>query len=269
MGDPLDRRTADGLRAHLEERGLSWPAPIEHFEALTSTSDRLKELAREGAPEWTAVLADRQTAGRGRQGSLWLSPPGNLFLSVLLRPALDNETAGLVPLAAGAAVCEALRSFGASATVKWPNDVLVGERKIAGVLSEANWVEGVLDAVFLGIGVNLALDPRDLPPALRPRTTSLVAETSHAADRDAVAAEVLARLRVWYHALRGGGAAIVEGWRALSSSWWGRRIEVRSGGATIEGLAYGVDGSGALLLQLDDGEVVRVLAGEARRLRLG
>jgi BirA family biotin operon repressor/biotin-[acetyl-CoA-carboxylase] ligase len=269
MGGLLDPRPAVGLRACLGERGLSWPAPIEHFETLTSTSDRLKELAREGAPEWTAVLADRQTAGRGRQGSLWVSPPGNLFLSVLLRPALDNETVGLVPLAAGAAVCEALRAFGASAAVKWPNDVLVGEHKIAGALSEASWVERALDAIFLGIGVNLALDPRELPPALRPRTTSLVAETSHPVDRDAVAAEVLARLRVWYHALRDGGAAVVERWRALSSPWWGRRIEVRSGGATIEGLASGVDGSGALLLQLDGGQVVRVLAGEARQLRLG
>ena len=269
MSGPRDPRPADGLRARLEEGGLSWPAPIEHFESLTSTSDRLKELAREGAPEWTAIVADRQTAGRGRQGSLWVSPPGNLFLSVLLRPALDNEKAGLVPLVAGAAVCEAVRSFGAPATVKWPNDILVGERKLAGVLSEANWVEGVLDAVFLGIGVNVALDPHELPPELRPRTTSVVAETSHPVDRDAIAAEVLARLRVWYHALRHRGAVIVEEWQALSSPWWGRRIEIRSGDATIEGVARGVDASGALLLQRDDGQVVRVLAGEARRLRLG
>jgi BirA family biotin operon repressor/biotin-[acetyl-CoA-carboxylase] ligase len=258
----------DRLRDLLAERGQLWPAPIEWFETLPSTSDRIKELARTGAPEWTTVLADRQTAGRGRQGSAWVSPQGNLFLSVLLRPMVDAEAVGVLPLAAGAATCEALRAFGPPAVVKWPNDVLVGERKIAGVLAEGTWAEGALEAVALGIGVNLVLDPAELPADIREVTTSLIAETGRPVDRDEAAAEVLVRLVVWYHALARGAAAIVEAWRSLAAPWWGRRVEVRSGDAVVVGVVRGVDDLGALLVQSDDGRTVRVIAGDARRLRL-
>ena len=258
----------DQLRALLSERGRAWPGPIEHFETLTSTSDRLKEMARAGAPEWTVVVADRQTGGRGRQGNAWISPVGNLFLSVLLKPPIHAAAAGLLPLAAGGAVCEAVRALGAPATVKWPNDVLVGERKVAGVLAEATWVDRALDSVVVGVGVNVVLSPRELPPDLRDVTTSLAAEASGSTDRDGAAAEVLERLTVWYHTLAAEAAMIVEAWRALSVPWWGRRVEVRSGDATLVGVAEGVDDRGALLLRLDDGRVATVLAGEARRLRL-
>src|SRR6266540_629595 len=115
---------ADRLRDALRARGLDWPAPIEHHVRLGSTSDRLKEKARKGAPEWAAVLADEQTGGRGRQGRAWASPPGGLYLSVLLRPRF--APASLIPLAAGVAVVEALGEHGVTAELKWPNDVLAG-----------------------------------------------------------------------------------------------------------------------------------------------
>src|SRR5260370_24949102 len=104
---------ADRLREALRARGLEWTAPIEHHVRLGSTSDRLKEMAREGAPPWAAVLADEQTGGRGRQGRAWASPPGGLYLSVLLRPRFASLS--LVPLAAGVAVVEALREHGVTA----------------------------------------------------------------------------------------------------------------------------------------------------------
>src|SRR5687767_4287228 len=119
----------DALAAALEARGLRWPAPLEHLEVAASTNARLKEKARAGAPEWSVVIADRQTAGRGRAGHQWVSPPGNLFLSVLLRPAMRAMHVPVLPLAAGLATVEAVGECGVEAHVKWPNDVLVGERK--------------------------------------------------------------------------------------------------------------------------------------------
>lgn len=259
----------DRLRVLLEGRGLTWPAPIEHSETLGSTSDRLKDLARAGAPGWTVVLAEQQTAGRGRQGRSWLSPRGNVFLSVLLRPALPAHYLTLVPLAAGVAVCEALGEAGLEARLKWPNDLLVRGRKLAGVLAEASSGSGGLEAVVLGVGVNVGLDPRDLPLEIRESTTSISAETRREADTVAVAAAVLARLTLWYHALdREGPDRVLGEWRTRSVPWWGRTVEVLSGDRILRGVALGLDERGALLLEREDGVTVAVLSGEARELRL-
>ena len=166
--------------------GIEWPASID------STSTRLKELARGAAPEWTVVLADTQTGGRGREGRTWVSPCGGLYLSVLLRPRL--EKVGLLPLAAGVAVAEAAGEMGVRAELKWPNDVLVSGRKLAGILSEAASGPGGVEWVALGIGVNVSQDPASLPPELRADVTSLALEGARDVTVRAVAAAVLARL---------------------------------------------------------------------------
>jgi BirA family biotin operon repressor/biotin-[acetyl-CoA-carboxylase] ligase len=129
----MDRAAA--LSAALAGRGGRGLPTVEWPEVIVSTSDRLKALARAGAPEWTAVLADRQTGGRGREGRTWASPIGGLYLSVLLRPRFAR--AGLLPLAAGVAVAEAAGELGVRAELKWPNDVMASGRTLAGVLSEA------------------------------------------------------------------------------------------------------------------------------------
>lgn len=264
---------ADAVAARLlvllQTRGVRWPAPIEHLESLGSTSDRLKERWRGGAPAWSVVLADQQTAGRGRHGHVWLSPPGNLYLSVLLGPPITPRDAVLVPLAAGVAVAEGVAAFGLDARLKWPNDVVVADRKLAGMLAEGMAGPGSLEAIVLGVGVNVALDPSSLPPELLGRTTSLAAETARAIEPVEVAAEVLARLTVWYHALaQGDGARVLSAWRARSVPWWGKTVEVRSGGDVIRGVARGVDERGALLLDSDGGERAVVLSGEAHEVRL-
>ena len=260
---------ADRLREMLQARGVRWPAPIEHFEAIGSTSDALKERGRAGAPEWTVVLADRQTAGRGRQGHVWISPPGNLYLSVLLRPSLPLGATTVLPLATGLAVAQALEDQGLAARLKWPNDVLSEDRKLAGVLTEAASGPTGLEAVVLGIGVNVNLDPRDLPPELRESATSLAAETGRPGDPVAVAGAVLARLTLCYHALvREGAGPVLAEWRSRSVPWWGRAVEVRSAGQVVRGVARGLDERGALLLEGEDGAVAALLSGEVRELRL-
>jgi BirA family transcriptional regulator, biotin operon repressor / biotin---[acetyl-CoA-carboxylase] ligase len=248
----------------LRARGCSWPSPVEHHPTLASTSDRLKELAREGAPAWTVVLGDEQTVGRGRQGRTWASPRGGLYLSVLLRPS--SAEASLLPLAAGVAVAEALEELGVSARLKWPNDVLLEGRKLAGILAEASSSASALDWVVLGIGVNL--DAADLPEGLKEGAAAVPSRGTGGETRVALAASVLMRLTVWYDALERREASVVAAWRERSVPWWGQPVEVGAGERSLRGLARGVDERGALLLELESGATVTVLAGEARALRL-
>lgn len=230
---------------------------------VPSTNDHLKRLAHEGAAEWTVVLADEQTAGRGRHGRTWVSAPGGLYMSVLLRPLLAPDALSLLPLAAGVAVAEALAEGGVEARLKWPNDVLIGERKVGGVLAEASSASRGTDWVVLGVGINVEA-PKDV--AETSSATSL-GEAGCAIERWAVAAAVLERLSVCYDALA-RPQEVLNRWRELSVTWWGRTVEVQSAGVRVAGVARGVDSRGALLLELADGSVTPVVSGEARELRL-
>jgi len=254
------------LRRVLEARAGSWPGPVEHHDSLTSTNDRLRALAASGAPEWTVVTAGRQTRGRGRLGRSWISPPGNLHLSVLLRPPRSTEL-GLLPLVGGLVVAETVRELGVPAGVKWPNDVEVGGRKLAGVLAEAQSAGGGVEWVCLGIGVNVAAPAAAVGALVRARVS--LAELSPLAPPAAeLAADLLIRLREAVAELVAGrGAELVARWHAVSVAWWGEAVLVEQGEAALRGRAQGVDADGALLLELADGRVMRVLSGDARRLR--
>jgi BirA family biotin operon repressor/biotin-[acetyl-CoA-carboxylase] ligase len=259
----------DALAAALQDRGLRWPAPIEHLDVVASTNDRLKVQARTGAPEWSVIVADRQTAGRGRAGHQWISSEGNLFLSVLLRPVMPATHVPLLPLAAGLATAEAAGEMGVEARLKWPNDVVARGRKLAGILVEGISSAAGLEAAVVGIGLNVGLDPHSLADDLRERVTSLAVETGRSIDVTSAAAAVLARLTVWYDALaREGPPHVLAAWRERSVSWWGRRVEARSGGSVLRGTVRGLDERGALLLDLEDGSRVAVVSGEVSELRL-
>lgn len=259
----------DAVLAALASRGLEWTGPIEHFEVLASTSDTLKRRARAGAPEFSVVTAGAQTAGRGRSGHAWASPRGNLYLSVLLRPRLTPADVVALPLAAGVALADALGEHGVAPLLKWPNDVVVGERKLAGILVEGSSGPGGLEAVIVGVGVNVALDPASLPGELAGRVTSLHALTGRAIAVAEVAASVLAGLRVWYDRLaRDGRAHVLAAWKARAVPWWGRLVEARSGGSVLRGTARDLDERGALVLDLEDGTRVAVVSGEISELRL-
>lgn len=211
-------------------------------------------------------MADQQSAGRGRQRRRWVSRAGDLFLSLLVRPHdLPVETLSVLPLLTGVAVSQAAREWGVEPRLKWPNDVLVGERKLAGILAEASSGGLGLEHVVLGIGVNLALDP---PGHLRGVATSVRAETGRSPTPDEAAAAVLAAFLTFARTLAPGGvAAVVSAWRQRAADWWGREVEVRSGDTRVAGRALGVDEQGALLLQTGGG-TIRVLSGDARALRL-
>lgn len=259
----MDRAAA--LAEALASRGGPRLALFEWHQELGSTNDRIKQLARSGAAAWSVVLAERQTQGRGREGRSWQSPPGGLYLSVLLRPG--QRPVAMLPLAAGVALAEAVGEFGVVGELKWPNDVLVAGRKLAGILAEASSASGGVEWVALGIGVNVGLDPASLPDELGASSTSLAKETARAVEVGAVAAAVLARLCVWYDALRESPARVVAAWRERALPWWGREVELRVGGDPVYGRLQGVDEEGALVIELGSGERRSLVSGEVSRLR--
>lgn len=252
------------LGARLRARGWPWAGSIELHPTLGSTSDRLKDLARGGAPEGSVVLADAQTAGHGRQGRSWLSPAGNLHVSILFRPP---AAVPLLPLAAGVAVAEAVQELGVDARLKWPNDVMIGERKLGGILTQASAGGLGLEWVVLGIGLNVGVAPG---PDLAPSAISLSEAAGRAASVEDAATAVLARVAVWYHRLLDGGSGpVLNAWRERALPWWGERVSAWAGEGPVEGRAIGLDEEGGLILELDDGSRSTLRSGEVTRVRSG
>lgn len=220
--------------------------PRLHLRATSSTNDRARELAAAGAPHGTIVTADAQAAGRGRQGRRWSAPPGRaLLMSVVLR-----EPPALLPLAAAVAVAQAC---GPRARLKWPNDVQLEGRKVAGILAEGRPQEGW---AVLGIGLNVAVGPGDLAGELRGTATGLGLTP---ADVPAVLARVLAELEV---ALALRPATLLDAWRARDALL-GQPVEWGLGA----GIAAGIDDAGRLLVARSDGSVTALDAGEVHLTR--
>lgn len=224
-------------------------APRVHHRVTDSTNERAKQLADAGALHGTLVTADEQEAGRGRQGRIWTAPPGSaVLMSVILRD-LDERHA-LLPLAAAVAVCEACETAGPQ--VKWPNDVWIGRRKVAGILIEGRPQEGW---AVLGIGLNVTT--ASFPPELADIATSLRL-AGYDTTTAAVLPDLLAALNRWIDARP---EAVLEAWRSRDALK-GERVRWAGG----RGIADGIDDSGGLLVRTDDGHVT-LDAGEVHLLR--
>lgn len=241
------------------------------YDSIGSTNDVAAALAGDADAEGTVVIADAQTSGRGRRGRSWFSPPGaGLYVSVLLTPGravVDAARATtLLTLAAGVALAEGVHeATGLAADIKWPNDLLVGRRKLAGILAEGI-APGSADAtvaglhVVLGFGINIS--PAAYPPDVGQRATSLESELGRAIDRGLVCAHALAALAARYEDLRAGRFDVVlDDWRRRAPGSSGARVRWHDGTGPRTGVTAGIDDSGALLVQVDD-TVQRVVAGE-------
>ena len=233
---------------------------VEFFATIGSTNDVAAARAASGGHEGTVVVADAQTSGRGRRGRTWFSPPGaGLYVSTVLEPSRsrDRERAMLLTtLAAGVALVEGVQAAtGLAAALKWPNDLYVGRRKLAGILAE-----GAGDAVVLGYGINVGL--ASFPPELADRVTSLESELGRAVDRARVFAETLSALASRYEDLLDGRFdAILDAWRALAPNAHGARVSWTTPAGVQRGITAGIDDRGALLVQTTGG-VERIVAGE-------
>jgi BirA family transcriptional regulator, biotin operon repressor / biotin---[acetyl-CoA-carboxylase] ligase len=230
---------------------------IRSFDSLDSTNRYLLDEARRGAPEGVVAIADHQTAGRGRRGRDWVAPPGSsLLVSVLLRPALAPERTQLVSMACGVAMADAVqRVAGFAPGVKWPNDLVVDDRKLAGILAEA---EG--GAVVVGVGVNV--EWHEFPPELAEVATACNLEAGHTVDRRELLVAFLRELDRRYARLQD---APTEYRRRLATL--GRRVRVERPGDDLVGRAVGVGEWGELLVEPDTGDVVEVRVGDVVHLR--
>lgn len=232
---------------------------LVYYSSTTSTMDAARREAGEGTPEGTVVLANEQTAGRGRLGRGWVSPPGaNLYLTVVLRPAaaLAPRLTILTPLAVCLATEELL---GLEPAIKWPNDCMLGGKKFAGVLLESAYDEGALRHLLVGAGINVNFDPRQLPE-IAETATSLRIAAGHPVEREPLLAASLNHIERLYTEERAGRSAMPL-WKARLETL-GRQVRVSSGAEVLEGRAEDVDGDGALLLRLADGSITRVMAGD-------
>ncbi len=244
-----------------------------------STNDEAWDALAGDAPDGMLVVADSQTRGRGRAGRAWHTAPGKaLALSVLLHQGCDRRSLGLLPLAAGLAAAQALETLGAAPALKWPNDVLLGGRKVAGVLCESRRIQpppghptsppgrvvapaAARDAAVVGVGVNVAQDAGDFPPELAKTATSL-ALAGIATDRESVAAAFLNELETLWTGLQAGDrATLLAAWSARAD-FWGRTVTVRAPAGLLRGVARALDPDGALVLVLEDGTEAVVLAGD-------
>lgn len=244
---------------------------IELHEQVGSTNDLAKQAGRREEPEGLVIVAEEQVAGRGRLGRVWVAPAGCCILcSVLLRPRFSPHQAFYLTIATSLAIYRAVSAIlntadsGASHKVgiKWPNDVLVNGRKVAGILCETEFGGEGWDFAVLGFGINVNLEPGQLDDEFQATATSLSAELGCYVDRAALLCRVLVELEDLYLSLqRGQFVAIYGQWVAVLETI-GKRVSVREGASTLEGRALRVDADGALVVRVDGGGERRILAGD-------
>jgi BirA family biotin operon repressor/biotin-[acetyl-CoA-carboxylase] ligase len=238
---------------------------VQWFSTLDSTNRWLLDEARGGAPAGLVAVADHQSAGRGRRGRAWESTPGaSLLVSVLLRPRIEPEALHLVTMRVALAFADALESAARLAVqLKWPNDLVVGERKLAGLLAEAEIVGGSVGAVVVGVGCNVA--QTTFPPELAPTATSVALETGVAPEREALLDTVLERLDA---RLDAPPDSICTDYRTRLSTL-DRDVRIELDEHVIEGRAFDIDEQGRLLVTQPGDGVVAVAVGDVVHLRAG
>jgi BirA family biotin operon repressor/biotin-[acetyl-CoA-carboxylase] ligase len=246
-----------GLRTNLLGRQIAY-----HRE-LTSTQDVANSLAAQGADEGTIVLAETQAAGRGRIGRSWASPPGGIYLSIILRPDIKPFEALRFPLVAGVAVARAIEQLtGLKPQLKWPNDIIVGGRKAGGILTEMSAETDRINYIVIGIGVNVNTERAHFPEEIEGIATSLMAECGEEVSRVQLVQSILAELESLYQVFQVSGfEPIRERWKARSCTI-GARVSIRGAREQVEGEAIDIDEDGALIVRKANGILERVIAGD-------
>jgi BirA family transcriptional regulator, biotin operon repressor / biotin---[acetyl-CoA-carboxylase] ligase len=255
---PLDVDALRQLRA-AARLGTS----IHYFESVDSTNTVALGLATDHAAEGTVVIAETQTKGRGRLGRTWTSPPcRNLYISIILRPPLRATAAPQTALVLGLATAEAVRAWTPGVTIKWPNDVLIGRRKVAGILAEMAADDDRVRFVIAGIGVNLNSTAADFAPELRDKAVSLSSAVDAAIDRVAFTDCLLSRLEERYDQfIREGFGAIRPRWEQFSCLT-GRQVQINGGGERYDGVVTGIADDGSLLLRDATTREIAVVVGD-------
>ncbi|MDP3034390.1 MAG: biotin--[acetyl-CoA-carboxylase] ligase [Methanobacteriaceae archaeon] len=237
---------------------------IHYFSEIDSTNNVAKKLAEEGAPEGTIIIAETQTRGRGRRGKQWISPAGGVWMSIILRPQIPPSEAPQLTLMTGVAVAKAIKNkFGLDVGIKWPNDILIGSRKVCGILTEANAKFSTIDYVVVGIGIDANVNTENFPSDVQKSVTSLKKELNEDIMGPELVQEFLKIFEDTYNEFKEGNFPEILGeWRRMSKTI-GSRVEVRKQlGKIVRGEAVGITNEGALILELDNGNLRKVISGE-------
>jgi BirA family biotin operon repressor/biotin-[acetyl-CoA-carboxylase] ligase len=253
------------VREYLHTRILGQAAL--YFRTLTSTNDIAKQLAAIGTKEGTIVVAEIQSNGKGRLGRKWVSPEGGLWFSVIFRPKVRPKHALKLTLLGSVAVVKTVnRLYGLRAKIKWPNDVLINQKKVCGILTESEIKGKNMNFAVLGFGINANLDLNAFPQHLRDSATTLKAQLRKKISREVLLCRLLENVETCYDLFKNRKfETILDDWRRLSG-FLGSYVEILDGQRKVEGRALDLDGDGALIVRLKDQNIHQVISGDVARI---
>jgi len=236
---------------------------IHCFVEVGSTNEVAKALAAKGAKEGTVVIAETQTSGKGRLGRKWFSPKGGIWLSLILRPKIKPKDALKLTLTAAVAVARAIKeNLNVNVSIKWPNDVLVENKKVCGILTEGMSEGDEMKFVIVGVGINANFDLAVLPRELWENTTTLREVLGRNVDREAIIRSFLEYFEICYNKMLAGNFKhILSEWKNFAS-FLGKRIVVSNTKEKMEGIAQNIDEDGSLIVRLEKGDLVKVFSGD-------
>jgi BirA family biotin operon repressor/biotin-[acetyl-CoA-carboxylase] ligase len=254
---PLPNEIREGLETNILGRG-----EILYFETIDSTNKKASDLADGGAPEGTLVLSEAQTGGRGRKGRTWYSPPeGGIYISLILRPLVSPAEAPKFTLLTAVATAETVISLTRlNIHIKWPNDILINGKKLAGILTEMSTEMDAVNYIVVGLGLNV--NTSAFPAEIRDIATSLLIETGESFPRVILIQEYLKRYEAYYGIYKKTGFdPVINRWKDLSNII-GKKVEVEVIGNRFIGKALDIDGDGALILKDNQGGIHRIISGD-------
>lgn len=254
---PIPEEVLEGLSTHVLGRTVIYRSKV------ASTQDIAKSLASEGGEEGTMVIAEAQTKGRGRMGRTWVSNPGGLYFSLILRPEIEPSEALKLPLIMGVGIAQAINNVtGLNPRLKWPNDIMVAGKKVGGILSEMSAETDRVQYVVVGVGLNLNSRKEDFSQELQDTAVSLMEAAGEYVSRVRLIQMILYELEELYEVYKTSGfESIRYRWKAFSNTI-GRKVWVSSGTEQMEGEALDIDQDGALILRKPDGTDQRIVAGD-------
>lgn len=256
-----DKLLPNEIREGLETKFLG-QGEILYFETMESTNKKARDLADGGAPEGTIVLSEAQTRGKGRKGRTWYSPPeGGIYISLILRPFISPAEAPKFTLLTAVAIAEAVISLTRlNIHIKWPNDILVHGKKLAGILTEMSTEMDAVNYIVVGLGLNV--NTPAFPAEIREIATSILTETGEAFPRVTFIQEYLKKYEAYYDIFKKAGFnPVIDRWKELSNII-GKKVEVEVVGNRFTGKAMDIDGDGALILKDNQGGIHRIISGD-------
>lgn len=261
-----DLFSEEKLIKHLEKHGFS--GKLYFFKELDSTNNFARDMAEKGEPHLTLIVAEKQYSGRGRLNREWFSPPGGLWLSLLLKPAVPVKSAHHFTFITGVAVAHAINKVTSlKISLKWPNDLLLNEKKLGGILTEAKTDREKLKYLILGMGINVNIEHELFPEELKEEATSLFIETTQIVER----AELLGVfIEEWQKEetryLNKGFEAILKDWRQFASIL-GQKIRVETSKEVLEGIVTDISPSGGLMLKTTTEKTIEIISGDVKKIK--